>query len=676
MARLNEPPVSTDSLETLRKKLLRQNRDLAKSNNIRALRIRELENDCACMLSENLELRGRILELEKELEDNDSRRIADHALAIKAKLESQLTEWGALLAGLGLEPPVKRHSPRPRKSTKPRLSFSSARPSPSQRRLRDIAREIEELGHISETKSYPRQSMNPEQILALRSEAHADDMADASQSPELGPPPVSQFIETEDEDPVKIDSPSPSRSAPSPVYVQESPRTKLAPPETFTSPQTAKMLPRSTSPEKKRTEEITKLQQPKLMEAKPLAARPIDIKPEETSMEPPATEYQQIKIGSKRKLAARDDMVTIRSQRNNDENENPRISHEKRPIREKAGDRTLKDISGIKKDSREKASATGTRKPLSAKSTNDDMTSPKKISKTVNTDEIAAAKADLARPKTTQDRPKSRSRSLAPITIEPVQSLEPTAPEVVDVQCGLATPCTEPSLLSLHSPDTTVSKDTGRGGTPPPGDVNASREPARPSRRNRTAVSYAEPNLRDKMRRPTKEMLDAVAGEGKYARRSSAAEQAPETGKAKRESGTEGSWKELSSVNTASAENEPGSVPASPLAGKCLSPEIAKNMAIRSGRRSSMTIQDLVASSETSHEDGKDETASDTTGLSEVDIYEFTPSSPQSEEQAPVRNKRKTASRSTSRRVSSAVHDEDSFEARERASSRRRSMML
>lgn len=181
MARLNEPPVSTDSLETrkyshasppnhpdttltashdaVRKKLLRQNRDLAKSNNVRALRIRELENDCACILSENLELRSRILELERELEDNDTRRIADHALAIKEKLESQLTEWGTLLAGLGLEPPMKRHSPQIRRTAKPRLSFSSARPSPSQRRLRDIARDIEELGHISETKSHPRMSM-------------------------------------------------------------------------------------------------------------------------------------------------------------------------------------------------------------------------------------------------------------------------------------------------------------------------------------------------------------------------------------------------------------------------------------------------------------------------------------------------------------------------------------
>ena len=144
----------------MRRKLLRQNRDLAKSNNIRALRIRELENECSLMLSENLELRGRILDLETQVEDNEARRIADHALSIKEKLEAQLTEWGTMLAGLGLEPPPKRHSPRARKSIiKQRMSFHSNRPSPSQRRLRDIARDVEELGHISENKSYPRKSM-------------------------------------------------------------------------------------------------------------------------------------------------------------------------------------------------------------------------------------------------------------------------------------------------------------------------------------------------------------------------------------------------------------------------------------------------------------------------------------------------------------------------------------
>ena len=139
--------------------MLRQNRDLAKINNIRALRVRELENECACMLSENLELRGRIIELEHQVNNNESRRIADQAMAIKDKLESQLTEWATMLAGLGLEPPTKRHSPCSRTSIQRRISFSAARPSPSQRRLRDVARDIEELGHISENKSYPRRSM-------------------------------------------------------------------------------------------------------------------------------------------------------------------------------------------------------------------------------------------------------------------------------------------------------------------------------------------------------------------------------------------------------------------------------------------------------------------------------------------------------------------------------------
>jgi hypothetical protein len=39
---------------------------------------------------------------------------------------------------------------------------------------------------------------------------------------------------------------------------------------------------------------------------------------------------------------------------------------------------------------------------------------------------------------------------------------------------------------------------------------NASNAPSRPSRRQKSVVSYAEPNLRDKMRRPTGDFTDAV----------------------------------------------------------------------------------------------------------------------------------------------------------------------
>lgn len=121
--------------------------------------MRELESELACAISENLELRGRILELEKQSEDSQARRIADHAMAIKEKMESQLAEWGSLLDSLGMEPPRKRHSPQSRISQRPRPNFSAARTSPSQRRLKDIAREVEELGHISEHAAFSRQSL-------------------------------------------------------------------------------------------------------------------------------------------------------------------------------------------------------------------------------------------------------------------------------------------------------------------------------------------------------------------------------------------------------------------------------------------------------------------------------------------------------------------------------------
>ena len=54
--------------------------------------------------------------------------------------------------------------------------------------------------------------------------------------------------------------------------------------------------------------------------------------------------------------------------------------------------------------------------------------------------------------------------------------------------------------------------------TPPPGDLNSSNtDAARTSRRQRAQVSYAEPSLRDKMRRPGKELVAAVGANGKSA---------------------------------------------------------------------------------------------------------------------------------------------------------------
>lgn len=52
--------------------------------------------------------------------------------------------------------------------------------------------------------------------------------------------------------------------------------------------------------------------------------------------------------------------------------------------------------------------------------------------------------------------------------------------------------------------------------TPPPEDLSSTiTDATRPSRRQRAQVSYAEPSLRDKMRRPGKELVAAVGANGK-----------------------------------------------------------------------------------------------------------------------------------------------------------------
>lgn len=157
------PKLTARRRNTVRRKLLRQNRDLARVNSTQSLKIRHLENECARMLSENLELRGQILQLEKEVENSKAQRIADHALEIKAKLEEQLVEWGSILAGLGLEPPAKRRDAVGRRATQPRTSLPKRSPRKS---LRDLAKEAEarareegRLTPIQEHRTYPRPTL-------------------------------------------------------------------------------------------------------------------------------------------------------------------------------------------------------------------------------------------------------------------------------------------------------------------------------------------------------------------------------------------------------------------------------------------------------------------------------------------------------------------------------------
>ncbi|KAL8377757.1 hypothetical protein RB595_008443 [Gaeumannomyces hyphopodioides] len=533
MARLNEPPVSADSLETLRRRFLRQNRDIARVNSNQSLRIRSLENECARLLSENLDLRGQVLRLEKELENNSASRVADHALEIKARMELQLLEMSSLLECLGHEPPTKRRSSnRERKMAKPRPSLFRSPPARRQRNLSAeeqdaLAMQEGRMPPIHENKSYPRQTLSREEILALCSEAET-----STDSPDLGPPPVSRFVE---EDPTKTDSPS--RAVRLRIY-SDAPITAEAGSPLALNAQRPAQSPLPSPTKKVASPQPTKTESPRqILAEKPLAFdKPITVEkvltPHKalTSQKPLTAEkpltFEKPLALEKSSLVAENVAAKSSSKRKfaiTDENEIPNFakSENEKPAgaREAKGKRCARGVSGTgRKDARQRVlgAAPMARPALAAKSTNDDLLSPRKqppAKAPVEAMEAAKPIPNLqSRPRDTpKASPQSIMLGLPKPSPPPVAEIHPSELAAASLDAQMLSPVTPGRPFVMEKPCD----------TPPPLDISSAGDTARPSRRARAAVSYAEPSLRDKMRRPTKELTDAVSGEGKYKHRAS-----------------------------------------------------------------------------------------------------------------------------------------------------------
>ncbi|KAK3951860.1 hypothetical protein QBC32DRAFT_261445 [Pseudoneurospora amorphoporcata] len=513
MARLNEQAMSsvsssTDNLELLRRKFLRQNRDIARVNSTQSLRIRGLENECARLLSENLELRSQILRLEKELQDNAAQRMADHALEIKAKMETQLAELGSMLASLG-EPPSKRRPSEERRYAQHRPSVHRSPPLRRARQEADqelLAEQEGRLPPIYENKTYARATMNSEEILALCMQAD-----DSNDSPDIGPPPVSRFVE---DDMVIPRSPSPSKNAETEEVeateqVEESPRGLQVPPSLSPPKLNFDRRPNMIlfSPAKESAiTEPTKMSSPLQMEP-----------PKQFSSAAPS---EMIRAGLKRKL--------------NDENENEPNKATKLQQGKDVGSTTGKkkglSVRDPQKRKSIKETATKPRAPLSAKSTNEHIASPKKATKAYEVD-------DGFKPVKVHKGQKGKEKGDLPLPDE-----KPTAGQVQGtstsafMNIGILPPALEPTpeiaeipetdiLITPGTPERASGSTVVTHDTPPPAHISSNGETSRPSRRARAAISYTEPNLRDKMRRPTKELFDAVSGEGKFLHRPAAQQQ-------------------------------------------------------------------------------------------------------------------------------------------------------
>lgn len=199
MARLNELPVCAENVDALKRRFIRQNRELARHNSAQSIRIRSLEAEVSRLLGENVSFRERIVELEATASRTTGRAAQENTLAIKSRLEAKVVELGGLIAELGsLNNRKSLERDRRRSSLQKRIS-SDQRNWKNTASLPEAtngqAAEENKLPTIVEGKYYPRRTLEPAELQQGLSEA-------ANDSPELGPPPVAHFT---DEDPIRFD---------------------------------------------------------------------------------------------------------------------------------------------------------------------------------------------------------------------------------------------------------------------------------------------------------------------------------------------------------------------------------------------------------------------------------------------------------------------------------------
>jgi Shugoshin C terminus len=235
-----------------------------------------------------------------------------------------------------------------------------------------------------------------------------------------------------------------------------------------------------------------------------------------------------------------------------------------------------------------------------------------------------------------------------------------------------------PASLDLFSPPASGSSAAYAESrdTPPPSDLGPGNDGHRPSRRTRGSVSYAEPNLRDKMRRPTKELVDAVTGEGKTQRLSvvkleqDSLTTAP---KIKEETETDESWKNIPPTALSNVYSK------SPLGDRAAARDSVQETALaqRQRRRSSIhpggdndlprsgsgsaTSVLLVGSRKSTqgpHKKAEQKNVSLDEAMARLDIYEFTGSSPRERNDSKIPTvKTEWQTSKTGQRSSSLMHE-------------------
>ncbi|KAL1953215.1 hypothetical protein VTO42DRAFT_3381 [Malbranchea cinnamomea] len=481
MARLNEVPASTESIESLKRRFVRQNREIARVNSIQSVRIRSLEADVSRLLAENVSLREEVISLSQELEKyQGNERIYTGIESIKQNLEAKLAEVSSLVTELGS---LRQRCHKtvalrpPQGNTGPVASPSTIESLASARSIRELAGG---LPVIPEDKSYPRSSLSSDGDVEP-----TDDREDGTdiQHHVAGP------------EGLEFSASSPATSASTPCETDDI--SAMYMPE---NPSNLEMRKRR----KRRDSSLLKDIIPK---------SDLDTAEEKNSISPHTP-----KAGSKRKFSAREEDNHVSLDYESDDFHFVRVAERSTQVPQNLNlaDDNVPPQPTPKKQTQplQKDKTKTLRRVLGPKSTNVDLKSP-------------------AKKKTTEEKPGFIQREM--------QEKPKRITKTTITQSLLRLHEVEPSVVNIHSADDLQkhpqgAEDVFAGETaataqprvkelPPkikrtfsPSEIEVSTNDQnqgtrRLPRRSRGAISYAEPNLRDKMRRPTEELVDAVVGE-------------------------------------------------------------------------------------------------------------------------------------------------------------------
>ena len=482
----------------MKRRFTRQNRDLARTNSAQSQRIRNLETEISHLLADNITFRKAAIAAQKEAERCRSSYYIEEAVReVKDKLREKLDAVAELMKELGSLPDSARRKERDERRRSGVIDLNPIT-SPNEKDWRNrqtlasiLGQEDGRLPAILEDKQYPRKTLDAQQIEDLLDEPGPEQ---ESESPDVGPPPIASF---DDVDVAPYDDAEEVQQAANDVEYKDA---------------DIKHLPANLETRRKRR--TSSLLQ--------------DLRKEQIKDEPKKEDQGSLfKSGAKRKLEA-SELEGLGPDAFVHFNQSEDFTFQRRTALKPAartGSRFAR-AGGQQEQGHIIIPNAGVspqkiRQALAPKSTNSPskQISSQKDKPKVNLDELVATgrpPMQASRPQAASTRSHSRHSQAGNLPHRDGGSDGTGA----KVDLPPKTPANVDDMLSPTSTEPSASNSgPGRRGLQEAATINSVEDVlngsiGRGSRRAKSAISYAEPKLNSKMRRPGKELVGAIEGIG------------------------------------------------------------------------------------------------------------------------------------------------------------------